>query len=87
MDACLESIGGAVFTDSSAASATDAAEYKPQKHTMESTFKHRIPCWGSCAGLQLAAVVLGGTVSASPNGVEVGLARDRYSLKQVNHTL
>ena len=87
LDACLESIGGTVFTDSSTASATDSAENRPQKHTMESVFKRRIPCWGSCAGLQLAAVVLSGTVSASPNGVEVGLARDLYSLKQVNNTL
>ena len=76
LDACLESINGAVFTGSSTASATDAAEYKPQMLAMERVFERGIPCWGSCAGLQLAAVVLGGRVGASPNGVEVGLARD-----------
>ena len=74
--ACLERIDGVVFTGSSTEFATDAAEYEPQRAVMEMVFEHGIPSWGSCAGLQLAAVVLGGTVGASPNGVEIGLAKD-----------
>ena len=43
---------------------------------MEQVFTHAKPVWGSCNGLQLAAVVLGGSVAASPNGIEIGLAKD-----------
>ena len=35
----------------------------------------RLPVWGSCWGLQLATVALGGTVRRNPNGRELGIAR------------
>lgn len=38
-------------------------------------FDRGLPVWGSCNGMQLAAVLLGGTVRASPNGRETGFAR------------
>jgi GMP synthase (glutamine-hydrolysing) len=34
-----------------------------------------IPVWGSCYGLQLATVALGGAVRRNPNGRELGVAR------------
>ena len=34
-----------------------------------------MPVWGSCYGLQLATVALGGTVRRNPNGRELGVAR------------
>ncbi len=34
------------------------------------------PCWGSCWGIQLAALVAGGEVALNPRGREWGIARD-----------
>lgn len=34
------------------------------------------PIWGSCNGMHLAALMLGGTIRENPNGIEVGMARD-----------
>ncbi|MEM9358703.1 MAG: type 1 glutamine amidotransferase [Pseudomonadota bacterium] len=72
----LNDVSGVVFTGSSIEAAMDAPECAPQREAMELVFRHDLPSWGSCAGLQLAATVLGGTIGASPNGVEVGLARE-----------
>ncbi len=72
----LNEVSGVVFTGSSIAAAMDAPECAPQREAMEFVFRHGLPSWGSCAGLQLAATVLGGTIAASPKGVEVGLARE-----------
>lgn len=71
----LAGIDGAVFTGSAAAWATDAVEAAPLRQAMELTFAQPLPVWGSCNGLQLAAVVLGGTVGAAAAGLEVGLAQ------------
>lgn len=38
-------------------------------------FKCGMPVWGSCYGLQLATVALGGVVRHNPNGREIGVAR------------
>lgn len=40
-----------------------------------SAFAAGRPVWGSCWGLQLAAVALGGSVRRNPNGREMGIAR------------
>lgn len=74
-EAALETGDGAVFTGSDAAWAVDAAEAAPLRRAMETVFAAGTPVWGSCNGMQLASVVLGGAVRASPNGLEVGLAR------------
>ena len=75
-DTDLDDVDGVVFTGSSTEAATNAAQYAPQRTAMEMVFKRGIPSWGSCAGLQLAATVLGGSVGASPKGAEIGLARE-----------
>ena len=72
----MDAIRGVVFTGSSVEAAMDAPECAPQREAMELVFRHGLPSWGSCAGLQLAATVLGGKIGASPKGVEVGLARE-----------
>lgn len=71
----LEAYRAAVFTGSGVAWSTDDTRAKPQQKAMEAVFAAGLPAWGSCNGLQLAAVVLGGAVGASPQGMEVGLAR------------
>jgi GMP synthase (glutamine-hydrolysing) len=38
-------------------------------------FAAGLPAWGSCWGLQLATVALGGTVRPNPRGRELGVAR------------
>ncbi len=38
-------------------------------------FQSGVPCFGSCWGLQVMAVALGGRVHLNPNGYEIGIAR------------
>ncbi|MCT4559218.1 MAG: type 1 glutamine amidotransferase [Pelagimonas sp.] len=72
----LDAADAVVFTGSGTAWSTDAPEAAPLREAFEVVAKADKPIWGSCNGLQLAAVVLGGGVGASPNGLEVGLAKD-----------
>ena len=74
--ALFEGVDGVVFTGAGVAWSTDAPEAAPQRAVMEAALKAGLPIWGSCNGLQLAAVVLGGATGASPNGIEVGFAND-----------
>ncbi len=72
----IEQADGVVFTGAGVAWATDAPEAAPQRAAMRLVFDTGRPVWGSCNGMQLAAVVLGGSVGASPKGTEMGLARN-----------
>lgn len=72
----FQDVDGVVFTGSSVDWPTDAPQAAPLRTEMTRAFDTGLPVWGSCNGLQLAAVILGGSVGASPNGVEIGLARD-----------
>lgn len=67
---------GVVFTGSTVNWSVDDPEAKPLRDTMEKVFAQGIPTLGSCNGMQLAAVVLGGQVADSPNGRELGMARN-----------
>ncbi|WP_052261647.1 type 1 glutamine amidotransferase [Leisingera sp. ANG-M1] len=69
-------VDGIVFTGSGVPWSVDAPEAAPLRAAMELALDSGRPIWGSCNGLQLASVVLGGAVGASPNGIEVGLARE-----------
>lgn len=71
----LDGVDGVVFTGSSTRWGTDAPDAACQRRAMEQVFGAGLPSWGSCNGLQLAAVVLGGTVGENTNGFEVGLAQ------------
>ena len=71
----FDGIDGVIFTGSATLWATDAPEVQPHRDAMELAFEEALPVWGSCNGMQLAAVVLGGSIGASPAGLEVGFAR------------
>ncbi len=71
-----DDVQGIVHTGSGVDWATNAPEAAPLRAEMERTFAQNRPVWGSCNGLQLAACVLGGDVGASPNGYEIGPARN-----------
>ena len=72
----LDDVDGAVFTGSGVTWSTDAQEAKPLRNVMEKVFAAGKPVLGSCNGLQVATVVLGGKVRISPNGKEIGVARN-----------
>lgn len=72
----LRDVDGVIFTGSGVNWPVDAAEGAPQRAAMEIVLASGRPIWGSCNGLQLAMHVLGGTVGASPAGMEVGMALD-----------
>lgn len=69
-------VDGVIFTGSYSAWSTDAPEVAPLRQAMQVAFEAGVPVWGSCNGLQLAAVVLGGEIEESPGGIEIGLARN-----------
>lgn len=75
-DQLFHEVDGVIFSGSGVAWSTDAPEAAGLRSAMEVAFAAERPVWGSCNGLQLAAVVLGGSVGASPKGHEVGLALD-----------
>lgn len=46
-----------------------------QVELMRAIYASGTPCFGSCWGIQIGAVAAGGTVTANPNGREIGFAR------------
>lgn len=72
----LQGIDAVVFTGSAVDWNTSDPRGQVQADAMRRVFDTGLPVWGSCNGLQLLATVLGGSVGASPNGVEAGLAQD-----------
>lgn len=72
----LAKFDGVVFTGSGVSWSTQDHQCLPQQKAMEAVFRAQLPTLGSCNGMQLAATVLGGSVRASPNGRELGVARD-----------
>ncbi len=73
----LEVVDAAIFPGSRVDWSAADAEVAPLRQVMERVFEVGLPCFGSCNGLQLAAVVLGGTVAAAPE-LEVGVARELH---------
>lgn len=71
----FEDIDGLVCTGSGVQWSADDARARPFWEVFESAFVAGIPVLGSCWGLQIGAVVLGGSVSESPSGSELGIAR------------
>ncbi len=72
----LANVDGVVFTGSTVNWSVDSPEAWPIRQTMERVFQAKVPVLGSCNGMQLAAVVLGGEVGPSPNGRELGMAKN-----------
>ena len=71
----LEGADAAIFTGSGVAWSVDGPEGKVYLDACQMVFDAGLPTFGSCNGLQMASVLLGGTVQHSPNGLEVGVAR------------
>ncbi len=72
----LAGLDGVIFTGSAVEWNTSDPRGQVQADAMRLVFETGLPVWGSCNGLQLLATVLGGSVGASPNGHENGLATD-----------
>ena len=72
----LNGVDGVIFTGAGVPFGVDAPEAAPLRAAMELVFSHGLPVWGSCNGMQLGAVVLGGTVGDCPNGREIGVAQN-----------
>ena len=53
----------------------EEARVRRQIELAKSAFERGIPSFGSCWGIQIAAVAAGGTVKAHPKGREMGVAR------------
>ena len=72
----LHDVDGVVLTGSSVEWSVDDERAKPLQHAAHAVFNSGLPIWGSCNGFQLANFLLGGENGASPNGFELGLARE-----------
>jgi GMP synthase (glutamine-hydrolysing) len=71
----LDSYAGVAITGSSLNIYKREAESLRQIDFVRELFARRIPMFGSCWGLQLAAVAAGGEVALNPRGREVAFAR------------
>lgn len=67
---------GAVITGSPLNVYNAVPEVARQIAFVRSVFGAGVPVYGSCWGLQLATVVLGGSVRLNPRGREIGIARN-----------
>ncbi len=75
-DEQLENIDGVVLTGSGVPWSVDAEQARPLRDAVSSVLKKGIPTMASCNGMQMGAIILGGSIRVSPNGMEVGLALD-----------
>ena len=71
----LAQFDGIVLSGSPLHAWQDAPMVRRHLRFMRAAFAAATPCFGSCAGLQVAAVAAGGTVRAKPGRHEAGLAR------------
>ncbi|MEM0977974.1 MAG: type 1 glutamine amidotransferase [Pseudomonadota bacterium] len=72
----LSEVDGAIFTGCGVAWSVDEPDGRLLAEACEEVFKAGLSTYGSCNGLQMAAHLLGGAVRYSPNGLEVGLAKN-----------
>jgi GMP synthase (glutamine-hydrolysing) len=72
----LESYDGVVMTGSGLNLYDGGAPIARQIDLARAVFASRTPFFGSCWGLQVAAAAAGGEVMRSPNGRELGFARN-----------
>ncbi len=71
----LAGYAGVVVTGSALHAYHDMPEVARQVALMRRVFSAGVPSFGSCWGLQIAAVAAGGVVAPNPRGREVGIAR------------
>lgn len=75
-DADLSGYAGVAWTGSAMSAYEERPEVANQIRLAQRVFEAGLPMFGSCWGLQIAAVALGGTVRANPRGREIGIARE-----------
>ena len=71
----LDEVDGVVLTGQGDPWAADDPKAEPIRQACQVVFEQAKPSIGVCFGLQIATVVLGGRIVASPNGFETGIAR------------
>ncbi|WP_378949404.1 type 1 glutamine amidotransferase [Paracoccus sp. R86501] len=71
-----EHLGGIIFAGSPIQMHKDSAEARAAARFMSQVFDAGVPAFGSCAGLQIAAVAAGGETGPRRPGAEVSFARD-----------
>ena len=71
----LSDFHGVAWTGSPLSTYEIKPAVKDQIELARTVFQSGVPCFGSCWGLQVMAVALGGRVQLNPNGYEVGIAR------------
>lgn len=71
----LDAFDGVALTGSGVDWSADDARAAPFLRLLERAFAAGVPVLGSCWGLQVGAVVLGGAVGQGARGLELGVAR------------
>lgn len=71
----IKSFDGVLWTGSSLYVNDPIESVTGQLDFAETVFQSGIPFYGSCWGLQIAAVVAGGKVGTSPHGREIGITK------------
>ena len=71
----LQGFDGVAWTGSSLNVYHDTPPVRAQIELARAVFDAGVPQFGSCWGLQVAAIAAGGTVRANPQGRELGIAR------------
>ena len=71
----LSDFDGIAWTGSPLNAYHDTPEVQRQIAFARTAFASGVPCFGSCWGLQVMMVALGGTVRLNPRGAEMGVAR------------
>ncbi len=69
-------LDGVVLTGSFVDYSAHDERAAPARSFLEKVFDDALPVFGSCWGLHIGAVVLGGSVGPGPNGFEFGIARE-----------
>lgn len=69
-------LDGVVWTGSSLNAYDGRVEVRRQIDLFGELFDTRLPIFGSCWGLQVMTVAMGGVVRRNPRGREIGVARD-----------
>lgn len=71
----LDGFDGVIFTGSTLKVAEGSPEVTRQIDLMRTALEASLPVFGSCWGVQVAAVVAGGEAAENPRGPEYGFAR------------
>ena len=71
----LKTFDGILWTGSSLYINEPLPAVTQQLAFAEDVFESGVPIYGSCWGLQIAVIVAGGQVAASPNGRELGISK------------